>query len=525
MAEADDFLTLFDAAVQASSARPALHYFDGTISYQALDWHSDAFADYLQRQGLTEGDRMLVCLQNVPGFVIAFLGAAKAGVVMVPINPMYRERELRGLIDDCAPSLLVCHPEFQAIADAADFPVDRRVVVRASDRQRENPPLLPKEPLIADGAAIFDAVVLAGTAKAVRPRNRDAGRPLLMVYTSGTTGEPKGVVLSHANLCAGADFYRHAANLSAEDGVLAAAPLFHVTGLSGHIGAAIAAACPLVLAYRFRPDVILAEVERHRPTFTVAAVTALSALIDSPVFARERIGSLRALFSGGAPIPPPLAERIGTSTGLSLRNVYGLTETTAPVIATPGDLASPVDPVSGALALGKPVPKSEVAVLAEDGSPAMEGEVGEIAVRGPSVFAAYWQKPQETEAAFRDGWFLTGDMGRRDQAGWYFLVDRKKDVIVASGFKVWPREVEDVLYTHPDVREAGVVGVPDTYRGETVQAVVSLRPEASCTADDIIAFCRTRMAAFKCPRLVEIVDDLPKTLTGKVLRRELTGQS
>jgi long-chain acyl-CoA synthetase len=522
MAAAGDFPALFDAAVRAAPAGPALHYFDGTTSYRALDEQSDAFAAYLARKGLAEGDRMLVCLQNVPGFVIALLGAAKAGVITVPINPMYRERELNGLIADCAPSLLVCHPEFQAVADAAAFPADRRVIVRATDRQRENPPLLPREDAVADGAVLFDAITLASDGEPARPPNRDPGRPLLIVYTSGTTGKPKGVILSHANLCAGAAFYRRAAGLDGKDGVLAAAPLFHVTGLSGHIGAAIAGGCPLVLAYRFQSDVILAEIERHRPTFTVAAVTALSALIDCPSFARERIASLRALFSGGAPIPPALAERIGVATGLSLRNVYGLTETTAPVVATPDDAISPVDPASGALALGKPVAGSDVAVLAEDGDWAEPGEIGEIAVRGPSVFGAYWQKPDETAAAFRDGWFLTGDMGCRDAAGWLFLVDRKKDMIVASGFKIWPREVEDVLYGHPAVREAGVVGVPDAYRGETVKAVVSLHPGASCTGEEIIAFCRARMAAFKCPRIVEIVDELPKTLTGKVLRRELS---
>jgi long-chain acyl-CoA synthetase len=522
MADAGDFLALFDTAVRASPAGPALHYFDGTISYRALDAQSDAFAAWLIARGMAEGDRMLVCLQNVPGFVIALLGAAKAGVITVPINPMYRERELRGLIEDCAPSLLVCHPGFQAVADAAAFPADRRVIVRATDRQRENPPHLPDEGAVAEGAALFDAVTLAGDDKPVRPRDRDAGRPLLIVYTSGTTGKPKGVVLSHANLCAGADFYRRAAHLGNGDAVLAAAPLFHVTGLSGHIGAAIAASCPLVLAYRFQPDVILAEMERHRPTFTVAAVTALSALIDCPGFARERIASLRALFSGGAPIPPALARRIDAATGLSLRNVYGLTETTAPVVATPEGAMSPVDPASGALALGKAVAGSDVTVLGPHGEWAESGEVGEIAVRGPSVFGSYWRKPEETAAAFRDGWFLTGDMGCRDDAGWLFLVDRKKDMIVASGFKIWPREVEDVLYGHPAVREAGVVGVPDAYRGETVKAVVSLHPGASCTGDEIIAFCRARMAAFKCPRVVEIVDELPKTLTGKVLRRELS---
>jgi long-chain acyl-CoA synthetase len=521
MAAPANFVDLLRAAVDRNGDGIALRYLDGALSYRELDRQSDAFAAFLAHERVGAGERMLVCLQNVPAFVVALLGAAKAGVITVPINPMYRQRELGGLVADCAPALLLCHPEYAAVADAVADAPRLRLFVRAADRQTDNPAWLPDEPPLPDNGEAFDAAIAQHDGAPVHNAAHGGAQPLLMVYTSGTTGKPKGVLISHANLCAGAAYYRDAASLEGSGGVLGAAPLFHVTGLSGHIAAAIAAACPLVLTYRFFPEVVIDQVERHRPSFLVAAVTALSALVDHPAFARERIASLTALFSGGAPIPPALRDRIAERTGLTLRNVYGLTETSAPVIAGPADEPSPVDPVSGALAIGRPVPGADILLLGEDGAPVAAGEVGEIAVKGPSVFAEYWRKPEETRAAFADGWFLTGDMGRRDAEGWLYLVDRKKDMIVASGFKVWPRDVEDVIYTHPAVREAAVVGVADPYRGETVKAVVSLVPGATLRPEELIAHCRARMAAFKCPHIVEIVDDLPKTMTGKILRMAL----
>lgn len=420
-----DFVDLFAQAVRRSPEQPALWYFDAGISYRELDRQSDCWARYLLQKELLPGDRMLLCLQNVPAFIIALLGAAKAGVITVTVNPMYRQRELAGLMADCTPALLLCHPQFQDVAQAAGFAADRLVFASARDRQSENPSILPVDPPLAADAVRFDSITVAAGEVVVDagPALRqpaDPARPLLIVYTSGTTGQPKGVVLSHGNLCAGAEFYRQAAALGPDTAVLAAAPLFHVTGLSGHIAAAIAAASPLVLAYRFQADVMLAQIERHRPGFAVAAVTALSALIDCAGFGRERVSSLRTLFSGGAPIPPSLAARITAATGLALHNVYGLTETTAPVIATPVGQQSPVDPASGALSIGKPVAGTAVAILRDDGAAAAAGDIGEIAVRGPSVFAHYWQKPQETAAAFRDGWFLTGDVGCCDEAGWFY---------------------------------------------------------------------------------------------------------
>lgn len=483
---------LLAAAVAVDPQAPAILYRDERLSFADLDRRSAAFAGALQRAGVGAGERMFLCLQNVPEFVVALLGAARAGVVTVPLNPMYRRPEIEKLAADCTPRAIVAEVDHARDVLGDALPGLHRFTVGEGGT------------FPADGEAGADV----------------PADPLMLVYTSGTTGRPKGAVIDHGHLLAGASFYREAAALRPGEPILAAAPLFHVTGLSGHIGAALAARAPLILCYRFQPENVLDAIERHRPVFTVAAITALAALIDSPAFAPARAASLRTIFSGGAPVAPALRERVRAATGVMLRNVYGLTETVAPVVAAPADPPAPVDRATGALSVGKAVAGVTLRVVDDAGDDAAPGEAGEIVVAGPSVVSRYWRAPEATAEAMRPDGFRTGDVGVLTD-GWLFLVDRKKDMIVASGFKVWPREVEDVLYAHPAIREAAVVGVPDPYRGETVKAVVSLRPGMSLNEGELVAFCRERLAAYKVPRLVAFVAALPKTATGKILRREL----
>lgn len=488
----ETILDLLDAALADDAEATALIYRGSRHSFGWLERRSNGFAAALSAAGLGRNDRMLLCLQNVPEFLIALLGAAKVGVVTVPVNPMYRRPEIERVATDCEPVAVVCES-----ANAATFDMPVQFTVGES--------------------GTFPEVELSE-----RPTAGPAD-PLMLVYTSGTTGMPKGAVISHANLLAGARFYRDTADLKPGEPILAAAPLFHVTGLSGHIGAALAARAPLILAYRFQVGEMLDLIERERPVFCVAAITALTALIDAPAFAPERVASLRTVFSGGAPVAPAMRDRFRVATGITLRNVYGLTETVAPIIVCPVAPEAPVDPATGALAVGMASAGTEVAIVGDEGHPCEPGKAGEIVVSGPSVVDAYWRNPIATHEAISEHGFRTGDIGVRDSAGWIYLIDRKKDMIVASGFKVWPREVEDVLYQHPAVREAAVVGVPDSYRGETVKAVMSLGDGAELTAAEIERFCRERLAAYKVPRIIEFRDCLPKTATGKILRRELRG--
>lgn len=490
-------IDLLTAALAYDADAPALFYREQSHSFRWLDRQSDGFAAALNAAGIEPGERMLLCLQNVPEFVVALLGAAKAGVVTVPVNPMYRAPEIEKVAADCSPAAIVCE-----LAHASDVLGDSLPgVIRFT---------------VADGRSFPKETP-------VTPFPAQPSDPLMLVYTSGTTGKPKGAVIRHSNLLAGAEFYRTAAELQPGEAILAAAPLFHVTGLSGHIGAALAAKAPLILTYRFQADSILDAIERHRPTFTVAAITALGALIDAPAFAPERVASLRTVFSGGAPVAPAMRDHFRAATGVTLRNVYGLTETVAPVIACPDSPEAPVDPASGALSAGKAIAGATVTILDETGVPCPAGVPGEISIVGTSVVAEYWNAPEATRDSMRPEGFRSGDVGVMDDDGWIYLIDRKKDMIVASGFKVWPREVEDVLYAHPSIREVAVVGVPDAYRGETVKAVVSLREGETLNEANMEAFCRSRLAAYKVPRIFLVVDDLPKTPTGKILRRELRG--
>jgi long-chain acyl-CoA synthetase len=303
--------------------------------------------------------------------------------------------------------------------------------------------------------------------------------------------------------------------------ILGIAPLFHVTGLIGHMALSILTGAELLLDGRFEPRATLELIERHGATFTVAAITAFVSLFNHPEFDRFDVSSLTKVYSGGAAIAPALAEEFEERFGAPLHNIYGMTETTSPSHAVPFGRRAPVDPGSGALSVGVPVFNTIVRVVDEQDRDVAAGELGELVTYGPQVVPGYWKQPEQSAKAMLDEGIRTGDVGFMDADGWFYLVDRKKDLINASGYKVWPREVEDVLYTHPAVLEAAVIGVPDQYRGETVKAVVSLRAGCEASADELRSFCRERMAAYKYPRLIEFVDELPKTASGKILRREL----
>ncbi|MFO1134316.1 MAG: AMP-binding protein [Rhodoblastus sp.] len=522
-----DALSLFRAAVARAADKPAIVYFDRALTYAELDRMSDSLAAALRTRGFAAGDRLAIYMQNMPQFLIAALGAWKAGGIAVPINPMNRERELTLMLEDCAPKALVCLDQLcaEVIATLPDAVARPAIVLTTSalDLQtRDDRRVLPAARIGTPAGAEDLLAVIEAHRDA--PASREKPKPddiAFLVYTSGTTGLPKAAMNTHANVAFNAQAI--ARWYSAEDGdaILGLAPLFHVTGLIAHVAKSWALAAPLILCFRFEPGVVLDALVEHRPAFTVSAITAFIALLAHPECTADKFASLKVVVSGGAPIPPAVVEEFQKRTGHYIHNGYGLTETNAGVIAVPHKAVAPVDAASGALAIGVPKFNASVWIADESGAPAPVGEAGEIVVSGPSVSRGYWNKPKETAEAMRKDGFRTGDVAFMDEKGWFYIVDRKKDMIVASGFKVWPREVEDVLYTHPAVREAAVIGVVDPYRGETVKAVVSLKPGASATRADLDAHCRAKMAAYKRPQQIEIVDDLPKTVTGKILRRML----
>ena len=527
--EADhaDALSLFRAAVARAADQPALIYFDGVLTYAQLDAMSDALSAALQARGFKSGDRLAIYMQNMPQFVIAVLGAWKAGGIVVAINPMNRERELSLMLQDCAPMALVCLDQLCAdvIATLPDN-VERPPIIlttSALDLQTRNDRRVLPAARIATPIGAEDLLAVIEANKEA-PSSNVAPKPddiAFLVYTSGTTGLPKAAMNTHANVAFNAQAISRWYSAQDGDSILGLAPLFHVTGLIAHVAKSWALAAPLILCFRFEPSVVLETLAEKKPAFTVSAITAFIALLNHPDCTPDKFASLKVIVSGGAPIPPAVVDDFKARTGHYIHSGYGLTETNAGVIAVPHGAKAPVDPTSGALSIGVPKFNARVWIADENGRPAAVGEPGEIVVSSPAVSPGYWNKPNETAEAMRADGFRTGDIAFMDEKGWFYIVDRKKDMIVASGFKVWPREVEDVLYAHPAVREAAVIGVSDPYRGETVKAVVSLKPGAAATAQDLDAHCRAKMAAYKRPQQIEIVEELPKTVTGKILRRML----
>jgi long-chain acyl-CoA synthetase len=519
-------LAMFAASVRAAPDTPVVKYFDGTITLRELDEMSDAFAASLLANGFERGDRLAVYLQNVPQFLIAMVATWKAGGIMVSVNPMSRHRELSYLLEDSGASVLVCLESlYGGVAKDVVGDTAVRLVVTTSELEyqtRNDPRLFAGVERVRHGGTYDMAELIAAhRGETPPPVELASGDVAFLTYTSGTTGTPKGAMNTHGNVVFNAQTFQDWVDLTPADSVLGIAPLFHITGLIAHIAVALLVPMPLVLAYRFEPGVVLDALREHRPTFTVGSITVFIALMNAPGMRPDEFASLSKIFSGGAPIAPSTVARFRELTGHYIHNVYGLTETTSPSHGVPLGGNAPVDPTSGALSVGVPIFNTVVRIVGEDDKDLPVGEVGEIVTEGPQVVVGYWNKPEETEKALPAGRLHTGDVGFMDKDGWFYIVDRKKDMINAAGYKVWPREVEDVLYEHPAVLEAAVIGIPDAYRGETVKAYVSLRPGATADPDELRAFAKERMAAYKYPRTIEIIDELPKTVTGKVLRREL----
>lgn len=518
-------LAMFLANLRRGSERPLVHYFGTTLSAGEIDAQSDAVAVALGAAGVGVGDRVAMYLQNVPQVLVSVLAAWKCGAVLVPCNPMLRDQELVKILVDSGCRVLICHDDLYA--DVASkvvhsTAVDLVITTAAGDllQAGEQPALLSGLTPVETGSTVAWLDILEMRRGQVPdPVELTGDDVALMVYTSGTTGAPKAAMCTHANVVFATSVYQEWLGITSDDVILGLAPLFHVTGLIGHVALAMLAGSPLVLFYRFDADEACRLAEKHRASFTVSAVTAFIALLNSPAMGRYDLSSLRKVYTGGAPTPPGALEDWFQRTGSRIHPMYGLTEVTSPAHMTPFGGRPPVDPVTGVISIGVPVFNTHVRIVNEDGETAANREVGELLISGPQVIPGYWQKPEETAKTLAGGELRTGDVGFMDELGWFYLVDRKKDMIVASGFKVWPREVEEILYQHEAVREAAVVGVPDPYRGETVKAIISLKAGASVTADEIKAFARVRMAAYKYPRVVEIVDELPKTTSGKILRR------
>jgi fatty-acyl-CoA synthase len=501
--------------------KPAIDYYGTRVTYGELKRAADALAGFLQRRcGVRKGDRVLLDLQNCPQFVIAYYAILRADAVVVPVNPMNRREELRHYVEDSQAATAIAGQEvFEQIQGLEGL--RHVVVVTYSDYLREPtdlpiPPFVRAPPL-GQGIPWKEAVA----AKLVPAEHAASADDLaVMPYTSGTTGKPKGCMHTHESIQATTVPYMHWRGSTAEDMVvLSALPMFHVTGMQAGMNAPLYLGATIVVLSRWDRECAAMQMERARVTTWSGITTMLVDFLSNPNLARYDLSALRNLGGGGAAMPEALARKLEEVFHLPYIEGYGLSETMAPTHINP-----PHRPKRQCG--GIPIFNTDARILdIETGRELGPNEVGEIVVRGPQVFKGYWRQEAATREAFveHDGqrFFRTGDLGYYDEDGYFFITDRLKRMINASGFKVWPAEVEAMLYAHPAIQEACVIGSPDGYRGETVKALVVPRAGSHVQPDQIIEWARGRMAAFKVPRIVQLVETLPKTATGKILWREL----
>ncbi|RBY87964.1 long-chain fatty acid--CoA ligase [Blastococcus sp. TF02A-30] len=487
----------------------ALLHDGGRMSYVELDAASDRFAAGLVSRGLRPGDAVALQLPNVPHFPVAYFGILKAGCVAVPVNTLLRSAEIAYVLRDSGARLLVTWngAAEEAAKAAADVGLQELFVLD-----------LPGFPPASVGRRfqqLAEAVVLGPPPL----HQSDPGDTAAIIYTAGTTGRPKGAELTHFQLFMNADTPGRLFGIRDDDVILTVLPLFHVFGLSSILNCAVRFAATMSLVPRFDPERVMATIQRDGVTVFEGVPTMYIALLNHPRRDEFHLSSLRVGISGGAPLPAEVIDEVERTWGIVVLEGYGMSETAS---TTTFNVSAEERRV---YSVGKPVYGVEVGIWDDAGRPLPPGQehVGEIVVRGVNVMRGYHGRPDATAEAMAGGWFHTGDLGYLDSDGFLFVVDRKKDLIIRGGENVYPHEVEDVLYEHPAVAEAAVVGVPDPRLGQEVKAFVALRPGRVATEAELVAFVRERVASYKYPRTVEFRDALPKNATGKILKRELVG--
>ncbi|HLL17451.1 MAG TPA: long-chain fatty acid--CoA ligase [Rubrivivax sp.] len=516
--------------------KAAYVFFGHELTFGELHRQAEALAGWLQAQGVAKGDRVLLFMQNCPQFVIAFYAVQRADAVVVPVNPMNRADEFVHYISDAQAKAAITTSDLAAVVTAANqnLPEAQRLttllVTRFADQLPVSVPAQPAPPpamlawLTAEHPLPTGAVRWADALAAGHQPGSATAAPddlALLPYTSGTTGLPKGCIHTHRTLMpnvVGGGLWGHSGAESVSLGVV---PMFHITGMLYGVLGPVYAGATVVLMPRWDRDLAGGLISRYQVTHWVCIPTMIIDLFGSPNYKSFDLSSLRFLSGGGAAMPKAVAERLQDEFGISFAEGYGLTETAAPTHSNPPERAK-------LQCLGIPIFGVDSRIIDPDTLRELPaGEAGEIVSHGPMVFKGYWGHPEATRAAFIeiDGktFFRTGDLGRRDEEGYFFITDRLKRMINASGYKVWPSEVELLLFKCPLVQEACIVGARDAYRGETVKAVVVLRAEhrGTATEADVIAWAREHMAAYKVPRIVEFVDALPKSGSGKVMWRAL----
>lgn len=521
-------------AARNTPEKIAIHFMGKDIKYKELHESALKFAQYLQQLGIEKGDRIALMLPNTPQTVISYYGALYAGATVVMTNPLYTEREIEYQLKDSGAKVIVSldilYPRIMKVFK--NTALENVIITSIKDylpfpKNLLYPYVQKKEQgvqvHVAHSGVSHQFMEILKTSQAIEPTidfNFEEDLALLQ-YTGGTTGFPKGVMLTHKNLIANtrmcAEWLTEPNTQSEPPVILGILPIFHVYGMTTVLLYTVMQGGKMVLLPKFNAEMILKTIQKQRPTLFPGAPTIYIGLINHPQIKKYDLSSIKACISGSAPLPAEVQEQFEELTGGKLVEGYGLTES-SPV--THANLL--FENIRQKNSIGIPWPDTDAMIV--DGSierPRANGEIGELVVKGPQVMKGYWNRPEENAMTLEDGWLKTGDLGYMDDDGFFYVVDRKKDVIIAGGYNIYPREVEEVLYEHPDVVECVAAGVPDPYRGETVKAYIVLREGATTTEADLNKFCRENLAAYKVPRIYEFRAELPKTAVGKILRRAL----
>lgn len=510
----------------------AIHFMGKEFTYQWIYECSVKLASYLQELGIKKGDRVAIMLPNTPQAVISYYGILMAGGIVVQTNPLYTERELEYQVKDSgAKAIITMDILFPRVSKVKHQTNLQHIIVTAIKEFLPFPknllyPFVQKKQygivvnVKHEGCNHLLSEILKRPAKSLKEYEFDFEEDLaLLQYTGGTTGFPKGVMLTHRNLVANASMCK-AWLYKCKPGqevVLGLLPFFHVYGMTTVLILSVMEAHKMVLLPKFEVETTLKTIQKQRPTLFPGAPTIYIGLLNHPNLKKYDLSSIDSCISGSAALPVEVQQRFEEVTGGKLVEGYGLTES-SPV--THANFLWDRPRVKGSI--GVPWPDTDAAILSlETGEFLPPGEVGEIVVKGPQVMKGYWNRPEETAETLKDGWLLTGDLGYMDNQGYFYVVDRKKDMIIAGGYNIYPREIEEVLYEHPAVQEVVAAGVPDPYRGETVKAYVVLKDGAAASEEELNEFARKYLAAYKVPRLYEFREELPKTAVGKILRRAL----
>jgi long-chain acyl-CoA synthetase len=514
-------------AAKENPGKVAVVYYGSKLTYGQLDELADRFATALQGWGLGKGDRVAIYLPNTPQFVIAYYGILRAGGTVVCASALYKERELEHILNDSGARTLIAYDKLYPMVKAIRDHTSLRNVLTTSPRDYLPPILRTLAPLKGVKSYKYpDTLDFVEVLRKTPPNPRDVtAHPkddvAVLGYTGGTTGVPKAAMLTHRNIVSNAAQVASWLPVQSTDVHLSALPFFHLYGQTVTMNVPVFTSTPMIII----PDprdltTLLKAIDRWKPTIFCGVPTLYIALLNRPDLSKHNLRSIRACMSGAAPLPLEVQKNWGTVSGGRLVEGFGLTETSPVSHCNPLDDMQKNRPGS----IGIPLPDTEAKIVdLETGKDLPPGQSGELAIRGPQVMLGYWNKPEETKMVLQDGWFRTGDIAKMDADGYFYIVDRKKDMIDVGGLKVYPRDVEEVLYEHPAIQEAAVIGVPDPRRGETVKAFVVPKAgyEDKVTAEEITQFCKSKMASYKAPTMVVFRKELPKTPVGKILRRAL----